>query len=402
VTRPAFAFIFITVLLDMLALGVMIPVLPKLVVEFLGGDNARAATIYGLFGTVWAAMQFVFSPVIGSLSDRYGRRPVILLSNFGLGLDYIFMALAPTLGWLFVGRVISGITSSSFATAGAYIADVTPPDGRAKRFGMLGAAFGFGFIAGPAVGGLLGSIDLRLPFWTAAALSLLNAAYGLFVLPESLPPERRTAFEWRTANPVGAVVLLRSDVVLLGLGAAAFLSRVAHDALPSTFVLYATYRYAWDERTIGFTLAAVGVSSLIVSAVLIGPIVRRIGERHALFVGLGAGILGFVVYAVAPTGGLFFIGVPIMGLYGLSNPALQALLSRRVGDGEQGRLQGAVASLMGIAGVVAPVLFTFTFALFVGTLRDLHAPGAPWILAAALLFTAMVVSGRSTSAAVAR
>jgi DHA1 family tetracycline resistance protein-like MFS transporter len=375
----------------------MIPVLPRLVIEFLGGDNAQAATIYGLFGTVWALMQFVFSPVVGSLSDRFGRRPVILLSNLGLGLDYIFMALAPTLGWLFAGRVISGITSSSIATAGAYIADVTPPEERAKRFGMLGAAFGFGFIAGPAIGGLLGSIDLRLPFWAAAALSLANVAYGVFVLPESLPRERRAPFTWRTANPAGAVTMLRADVVLFGLAVAAFLSRVAHDALPSTFVLFATYRYGWDERMIGFTLAGVGVSSLIVSAALIGPIVKRVGERQTLFIGLGAGTLGFVTYAFAPTGAVFMIGVPIMGLYGLSNPAFQALLSRRVGASEQGRLQGAVASVMGIAGVIAPVLFTSTFAAFVGTLRDLHLPGAPWILAAALLVAAMVISRRSTA-----
>jgi DHA1 family tetracycline resistance protein-like MFS transporter len=241
--NPAFAFIFVTVALDMLALGVMIPVLPKLVIEFLGGDNARAATIYGVFGTVWALMQFVFSPVVGALSDRFGRRPVILLSNLGLGLDYILMAMAPTLGWLFVGRVISGITSSSIATAGAYIADVTPPEGRAKRVGMIGAAFGFGFILGPAVGGVLGSIDLRLPFWVAGGLSLANAAYGLLVLPESLPPERRAPFVWRRANPVGAVALLRTQTLLAGLAGAAFLSRVAHDSLPSTFVLYATYRY---------------------------------------------------------------------------------------------------------------------------------------------------------------
>lgn len=239
---PAVSFIFVTVFLDMLALGVMIPVLPRLVVEFLGGANARAATICGAFGTVWALMQFVFSPVVGALSDRFGRRAVILLSNLGLGLDYIFMVVAPTLGWLFVGRVISGITSSSVATGGAYIADVTPPADRAKRFGMIGAAFGIGFIAGPAVGGLLGAIDLRLPFWVAPALSLANAAYDLFVLPESLSPERRTPFVWRHANPIGAVALLRAYPIVLGLAIAAFLSRVAHDALPGTFVLYATYR----------------------------------------------------------------------------------------------------------------------------------------------------------------
>jgi DHA1 family tetracycline resistance protein-like MFS transporter len=396
VTRAAFAFVFVTVALDMLALGVMIPVLPKLVIEFLGGDNASAATIYGVFGTVWALMQFVFSPVAGALSDRFGRRPVIILSNLGLGLDYVLMAIAPTLGWLFVGRVISGITSSSIATAGAYIADVTPPEGRAKRFGMLGAAFGFGFILGPALGGLLGSIDLRLPFWVAGSLSLANAAYGLFVLPESLPLERRSPFVWRRANPVGAVALLRTQTLLAGLAVAAFLSRVAHDSLPSTFVLYATYRYGWDERAIGFTLTAVGVSSLLVSAFLIGPAVKRLGERRALLVGLAAGAAGFVIYTFAATGVVFLVGIPIMGLYGLANPAMQALMSRHVGGTEQGQLQGAVASIMGVAGVVAPALFTLTFAAAVGPFRDLGFPGAPFSLAALLLVAALAVSARAS------
>lgn len=260
--------------------------------------------------------------------------------------------------------MISGITSSSIATAGAYIADVTPPEGRAKRFGMLGAAFGFGFILGPAVGGLLGSIDLRLPFWVAGGLSLANAVYGLLVLPESLPPERRAPFVWRRANPVGAIALLRTQKLLAGLAVAAFLARVAHDSLPSTFVLYATYRYGWDER--------------------------------ALFLGLGAGAAGFVIYTVAATGLVFLVGIPIMGLYGLANPALQALMSRRVGGTEQGQLQGAGASLMGIAGVVAPALFTFTFAAAVGPFRTLGFPGAPFFLAALLLVAAIAVSGRAS------
>lgn len=239
----------------MLALGMSLPVLPRLVVDFLGGDTARAAEIYGLFGTVWALMQFVCAPLLGALSDRFGRRPVILLSNLALGLDYVLMALAPTLGWLFVGRVISGITASSFSTAGAYVADVTPPERRAAGFGMLGAAFGLGFILGPALGGVLGAVDPRLPFWVAAAFSLLNFLYGLFVLPEPLPEARRAPFSWRRANPVGALTLLRSHPALMGLAAVHFMHRVAHDVLPSTFVLYTSYRYAWDERMVGVTLA---------------------------------------------------------------------------------------------------------------------------------------------------
>src|SRR3984885_8898430 len=248
--RAALAFIFITVFLDMLALGVIVPVLPKLIEDFMHGNTARAAEYVGLFATVWAAMQFLFSPVLGALSDRFGRRPVILLSNFGLGLDYIVMALAPNVGWLFIGRVISGITAASFSTASAYIADVAPPDKRAGGYGMISAAFGLGFVLGPAMGGVLGNIDPRLPFWVAAGFSFLNFGYGLLVLPESLSPERRERFSWRRANPMGSLKLLRSNRELFGLAIVNFLGNTAHEALPTTFVLYAMYRYGWNERTI--------------------------------------------------------------------------------------------------------------------------------------------------------
>ena len=256
-SRPAaLAFIFVTVLLDMLALGLIAPVLAPLVVSFLGGDTARAAEIYGLAFTLFAAMQFVASPVIGALSDRFGRRPVVLLSNLGLGLDYVLMALAPNVAWLLVGRVLSGLTSASITAAGAYVADVTPDEERAAGFAMLGAAFGLGFVLGPALGGLLGSLGPRVPFWVAAGLSLLNAAYGFFVLPESLPPERRAAFVWRRANPVGALAILRGRPALRGLAAMMLLRHIAHTTLPSIFVLYATYRYGWDARTVGLSCRA--------------------------------------------------------------------------------------------------------------------------------------------------
>src|SRR6185503_12223597 len=272
--RAAFAFVFVTVMLDMFAIGIIIPVLPRLVEDFMGGDTARAATIYGIFGTAWALMQFLFMPVLGSLSDRVGRRPIILLSNFGLGLDYVLMALAPNLRWLFVGRVISGITAASVSTAGAYLADVTPADQRAAKFGLLGAAFGAGFVVGPALGGLLGDISPRLPFWVAAGLSLTNGLYGLFVLPESLPRERRTPFSWRKANPVGALKLLRSHHELWGLTGVTFLSNLAHAALPSVAVLYMGYRYRWDAKAVGLLLAGVGVCQIIVNAVLVGRVVK--------------------------------------------------------------------------------------------------------------------------------
>src|SRR3954468_14652053 len=277
----AFVFVFITVLLDMLALGMIVPVLPKLVVDFSGGDSQTAAGVLGVFGTAWALMQFLFSPVQGALSDRFGRRPMILMSNFGLGLDYILMALAPTLSWLFVGRVISGITAASISTSFAYIADVAPPEQRAARFGMIGVAFGVGFVVGPALGGIAGVVDPRLPFWIAAGLSLANALYGWLILPESLPARSRMAFAWKRANPFGALKLLRSHRELTGLAAVNFLDAVAHAVLPSMGVLYMLYRYGWDERAVGFVLAGVGACSMIVQGGLIGPVVKRFGERGA-------------------------------------------------------------------------------------------------------------------------
>jgi len=392
----ALAFILITVVLDMLALGMIIPVLPKLVMNFLAGDTARAAKVYGLFGTVWALMQFVFAPLLGALSDSYGRRPVILLSNFGLGLDYIFMALSPTLSWLFVGRVISGITAASIPTAGAYIADVTPPEKRAGAFGLMGAAFGIGFVLGPALGGILGGIHPRLPFWVAAGFSLVNAMYGLFVLPESLPRERRAGFAWRRANPIGSLILLRSHPELFGLAATLFLSFVAQEVLPRTFVLYANYRYGWGEQTVGFTLATVGICSGLVQGVLVGRIVPRIGERRSLLIGLLFGVFGFAMFGLAWTGSMFWLGIPLMSLWGLSGPAAQGLMTRRVSPSEQGQLQGATGSLRGISGLIGPGLFTLSFASFIGARRDWHLPGAPFLIAALLLVGAIVLAWRIT------
>lgn len=387
--KAAVAFIFITILLDMLALGMVIPVLPELVKAFRGGDTVSAATTLGWFGTVWALMQFVASPVVGALSDRFGRRPVVLLSNFGLGADYILMAVAPTLGWLFVGRVINGITSSSIATAYAYVADVTPAETRAKSFGLMGAAFGIGFVVGPALGGVLGHYEPRLPFWVAAGFSLANAMYGLFVLPESLPRERRAPFHWRRAHPVASLQLLRSHAGLIWFGAMHFLYYVAHMSLPSVFVLYADYRYGWNTQQVGYTLAAVGVSGGLVQGVLVGPIVKRLGERRALILGLACGAIGFSVYGLAPVGRLFLIGVPIMALWGLYGPSAQSLMTSRVDPSEQGQLQGALSSITGIANMVSPTLFSLTFATAISTLRSWRMPGAPFLLASLILVFAV-------------
>ncbi|MGE3342786.1 MAG: TCR/Tet family MFS transporter [Vicinamibacterales bacterium] len=394
--RAAIAFIFITVVLDILALGIVIPVLPVLVEEFLGGDTARAATVFGLFGTVWALMQFVCAPVLGSLSDRFGRRPVILLSCLGLGLDYVLMALAPTITWLFVGRVLSGVTSASFATAGAYIADVTPPERRAAGFGMIGAAFGVGFVLGPALGGVLGAVDPRLPFWVAGALALLNAGYGYFVLPESLPVEQRKPFSWRRANPLGTLEMLRRHAGLLGLASVAVIYHLVHHVLPSVYVLYVGYRYGWDPRQTGLTLAAVGVMSVIVQGGLVRPLVAKLGERRTLLIGLAAGIAGYLIFGLADRSSTFLMGVPIFGLMGLFNPSLQGLMTRRVAPSEQGQLQGINGSFMGLTGIVGPGLFTSVFALAIGRGAGAHLPGAPFVLAASLLGVAWVVAWRVT------
>ncbi len=393
--RPAVIFIFFTVMLDMLALGMIIPVLPKLVVDFVGGDTAHGATLFGLFGTAWALMQFIFSPLLGALSDRYGRRRVILMSNFGLGCDYILMALAPNLHWLFIGRLISGITAASISTAYAYIADVTPPEKRASAFGLLGAAFGLGFVLGPGIGGLLGSVDPRLPFWIAAGLSLLNALYGWLVLPESLPREQRAGFSWRRANPFGALKLLRASEGLSGLAAVAFLSNLAHVVFSSTFVLYAGYRYGWDARAIGLTLAGVGVCSALVQGGLVRPFVANFGERAALLVGLSTGIIGFALFGLAPSGPWFLAGIVFSALWGLTGPAVQGLMTRRVGAASQGRLQGANSSLTGIAQMLGPIVFTRTFATFIGNPRGLHLPGAPFLLAGVILCCALGLAWRT-------
>ena len=395
--RAALAFIYITVVLDMLALGMIVPVLPKLVEDFMHGNTARAAEFVGLFATVWAAMQFLFSPVLGALSDRFGRRPIVLLSNFGLGFDYIVMALAPTVWWLFVGRVISGITAASFSAASAYIADVAPPEKRAAGFGMLSAAFGLGFILGPALGGVLGNIDPRLPFWVAAGLSLLNAVYGVLVLPESLARDRREAFSWKRANPLGSIKLLRSHAELFGLSAVNFLTSIAHEALPTTFVLYAMYRYGWNARMIGLAIATVGVCSAVVGAGMVQPLVARFGDRRVMLSGMWFNLAGFVIYGLAPTGLIFWSGVPIGGFGGLSGPPMQSLMTRRVKETEQGQLQGALSSLRGIAFMIGPIIFTTTFASFIGPRRDWHLPGAPYLLAAVVLVISIVIAWRATT-----
>jgi MFS transporter, DHA1 family, tetracycline resistance protein len=402
--RAAVVFIFITVVIDVLGFGIIIPVLPMLVQQFMAGDAAKGAAMFGLFGTVWALMQFFFSPLLGAVSDRFGRRPVILISCFGLGIDYIVMALAPNIGWLLFGRIISGICAASFSTAGAYIADVAPPEKRAAAYGTIGAAFGVGFVLGPALGGVLGDIDPRLPFWGAAVLALVSAFYGLFVLPESLAPEKRDVFSWKKANPIGSLTLLRSHHELLGLASVNLLFQLAHCVLPSMYVLYTSYRYGWNTKTVGLTLMAIGVLSIIVQGGLVKTAVQRLGERGSLYTGLLFGIAGFAGFALAPTPFWMWAALPVFSLMGLFGPGLQSLMSQRVPEHEQGKLQGANGSITSIAGLIGPGLFTLSFAHFIDKDRAWVLPGAPFFIAAILLLMALGValwaaSGQSARAA---
>jgi DHA1 family tetracycline resistance protein-like MFS transporter len=394
--QAAFGFIFASALMNSISFGIMIPILPNLIRQFTGGDTAAASEWNLFFGATWGVMQFFFGPILGMLSDRVGRRPVLLISFFGLAIDFLFMAFAPTLWWLYVGRVLNGMTASSFSTAGAYIADISPPEQRAKTFGMMTSAFSFGFIIGPTVGGLLGQHDLRLPFIAAAILTALNFLYGLLVLPESLSPEKRlTAFQWRRANPVGSLSMLRTHPGLLGLAGVGFLFQLAQVVLPTVFVLYTTYRYGWTPRILGFTFLLTGVLGVIVQMFLVGPIVARIGERRTLLIGLAVGAIGFLWYGWAPKGSVYLLGAPIFAFSNLMMPGLQGLMTRAVPPNQQGQLQGAMQSLQGIASIIGPLIFGEIFAWSLRHEVRLHAPGLAIYVAAALLALAFALALRT-------
>ncbi|WP_049621018.1 TCR/Tet family MFS transporter [Frateuria defendens] len=395
--RAAVAFIFVTILLDMLAFGVVIPVLPHLIQQLSGGGLAEAAWWVGVFSAVFALVQFVFSPVQGALSDRYGRRPVILISNLGLAIDFVILALAPTLWLLFVARVVLGITAASFTTANAYIADITPKEQRAAAYGMLGGAFGLGFIVGPGLGGFLGDISLRLPFWVSAGLALCNFLYGFFVLPESLPSERRTPrFELHSAHPLGSLKLLKRYPQVLELAVVMFLVYLAHYVLQTTFVLYADYRYHWGAQAVGFVLMLVGACDGSVQAFLTGRLAPRYGERRVLLAGMACGVGAFLLMGLAGTGWVFLLGVPLMALWGLSGPPIQSIMTHQVDPTEQGRLQGAITSLGSFAGIFGPYLFAQVFAWSIAPGAPWHLPGLPFVLAAVLLLAGYAIAAWAT------
>ena len=389
---PAATFIFMTVMLDMLAMGMIAPVLPRLIESFLHGDASAAARMLGLFGTTFAGMQFFFSPVLGSLSDRFGRRPIVLLSNFGLGADYLLMAWAPALPWLFLGRIISGLTASSIPTAMAYMADVTSHEKRAAAFGMLNAAFGVGFVLGPALGGILGSVNPRLPFLVAACLSLINGCYGLFVLPESLKRENRSPFSWKRANPIGSIAMLGRSRVMITMSAVLLLGYLAQQSLMNVYVLYDDYRYHWSDRTVGLSLGFVGIFTILYGAFLVKWATRRFGERRCIWGGLIGGALGYSCIGLSKTGLLLWFGIPFLNLMSLTWPSAQSVMSRGTSPSEQGQLQGAINGIRGSAGIVGPGLFTLIFARAVGPGAIVHLPGLPFFTAAALLLAAIPVS----------
>jgi DHA1 family tetracycline resistance protein-like MFS transporter len=387
--RAAATFIFFTVAPDMLAMGMIAPVLPRLITNFLNGNTVDAAQMLGIFGTLFAGMQFFFSPVLGSLSDRFGRRPVVLLSNFGLGLDYMLMAWAPALNWLFLGRVVSGITASSVPTAMAYMTDVTPREKRAAAFGMLNAAFGMGFVLGPALGGILGNVNPRLPFWVAGGLSLINGMYGLFVLPESLPLEHRSPFSWKRANPVGSLSLLSRNRVLLGVAGLLLLGYLAQQVLMNVYVIYADYRHHWTDRTVGLSLALVGICSGLYGALLVKPAVKWLGERKAMFFGYIGGAVGYAMMGLSASGLLLWFGIPFLNLMSIAWPSAQSIMSHHIGPSEQGQLQGAVNGLRGIAGLLGPGLFTYIFSRSIGLSAPIQLPGMPFFVAAGMLIAAL-------------
>jgi DHA1 family tetracycline resistance protein-like MFS transporter len=391
--QAAFGFIFASALMNSISFGLMIPILPNLIRQFTGGDTAHASEWNTYFATVWGVMQFFVGPVLGVLSDRFGRRTILLISNFGLAVDFLFMALAPTLGWLFVGRVLNGMTAASFSTGGAYVADITPPEQRAKNFGLLTSAFSFGFLLGPTLGGFLGDINIRLPFFVAAGMTTLNWFYGLLILPESLPPERRLArYDWSRANPVGALRLLRSHPGLLSLAGVAFLFQLAQIVLPQVFVLYTTWRYHWSLSMLGLTFPLTGILGVIVQMFLVGPAVKRFGERRLVLIGCAAGALGFAWYGSASVGWMYLLGAPIFAFSGFLMPGVQGLMSQRVPPNQQGQLQGANQSLQGIAGILGPPLYGLTFAFAVRHDATLHLGGLPIYLAGSLFVLAFALA----------
>ncbi len=393
--KPALGFIFVTVVMAVLGFGLLIPVLPGLVTQFRGNDVAAGAHSYGVLIGVYALMQFIGSPILGSLSDRFGRRKVILIALAGASIDYVLMAWAPSLAWLFVARMISGMTGGVLATANAYVADVTAPEKRAHAYGLIGAAFGLGFVVGPLLGGWLGHYDLRLPFWGAAICAGLNWFYGFFVLPESLAPENRRAFSWKRANPVGSLIALKRFPAVLGLAEAYFMLALAQQMLFSIWALYTGHRYNWGPREVGFSLTVVGVMSAVVQAGLAKRIIGRLGDTRGVVVGLMLSMLAQTLYGLAPQGWMIYAIILVGSLAGIAGPAMQSYITKHVPPNEQGAVQGIFAGLMSFAGIPAPLFSTWSFGWVIAHREIIDLPGLPFFEAAAVVGLALVLAVRS-------
>ncbi|HWJ91321.1 MAG TPA: TCR/Tet family MFS transporter [Flavisolibacter sp.] len=386
------SFIFITLLIDVIGLGIIIPVFPELIGKLTGSNISRVSQWGGWLTVVYAVMQFFCAPVIGSLSDRYGRRPVLLISLLGFGIDYLFMAFAPTIGWLFLSRVIAGITGASFTTASAYIADVSTKETRAQNFGLLGAAFGLGFIIGPSVGGLLAEFGLRIPFIVAASLCLLNALYGYFVLPESLSKENRRPFQWSRANPLGSLMHLKKYPAVLGLIASLVLVYIAAHALQSTWTYINLERFHWSKKLLGLSLGVVGFMTMLVQGGLIRFINPKLGNERSVYIGLAIYSVGMLSFAFANQSWMMFAFMVPYCLGGIAGPALQAILAGHVPPNEQGELQGALTSMISLTSIVGPLVMTNLFAYFTKPAAPVHFSGAPFLLGSVLLLVSAVVA----------
>lgn len=393
--QPRLAFIFVTLFLDVVGLGLIIPVLPKLIESLTNNEIGTASTIYGLLVAVYALMQFLFAPVLGSLSDQYGRRPVILLSLLGSGFDYLLLGFAPNVWWLFVGRVVAGLTAANFTAVTAYIADISEPEKRAKNFGLIGAAFGLGFIVGPAIGGLLGNVGLRLPFFVVAGITLLNTLYGFFVLPESLSKEHRRKFDWKRANPVGSLLNFRRYPAVVSLAFVILFTGLGQNMLQSIWVLYTGYRYNWGTGEVGLSLAVVGVSSILVQGFVIGRIVGWLGETRAVIFGLAISVVSYILYGLATEPWMFYL-IPFFGALGfVATPSAQAIISKSVKPNEQGAVQGSITSLISLTGIIGPLLATNVFRYFITPDAPFILPGAPFFLGSFCFLLGMVLAART-------
>ncbi|MDQ2718629.1 MAG: TCR/Tet family MFS transporter [Bacteroidota bacterium] len=390
--KAAMSFIFITLILDVTGLGIIIPVLPKLIEELIHGNISVAASYGGWLTFAYAIMQFIFSPVIGNLSDKFGRRPVLLFSLFGFGIDYIFLSVAPTIGWLFVGRIIAGITGASYTTATAYIADISAPEDRAKNFGLVGAAFGLGFIIGPVIGGLLGTYGSRVPFIASAILTFINLIYGYFVLPESLPVENRRPFEWRRANPFGAFKHLKKYPAVGALAISFFLVYMAGQSVQSVWAYFGIERFQWNTKMIGLSLGMVGLLVGLVQGVLIRFINPILGNVKSVYIGFGLYALGLALFAMANEGWMMFVFLVPYCLGGISGPALQSIITGHVPANEQGELQGTLTSLISATSIISPIIMTNLFAHFTSKNSSVYFPGAPFVLGSVLMIAGGVVA----------